>query len=136
MIRLIDFSILSAIIGTVHSMIWSSSNLWIDIVKKMRNPLARLLLHKKIINTYTSVLTMGLCILCSYLLLENMNAFFNLTALCIVFAYITSMITLLTIKQEWKNQQNIQTVIGLITAAAIFIFALEGILNEIIQFFV
>lgn len=132
MIRLIDFSILSAIVGTVHSMIWSSSNLWIDIVKKMRNPWAHCLLRKNIINTYTSVLTMGICILLSYLLLENMNAFFNLTALCIVFAYITSMITLLTIKQKWKNQQNIQTVIGLITATAIFIFALEGIINEII----
>lgn len=136
MIRLIDFSILSAIIGTVHSMIWSSSNLWIDIVKKMRNPLTKWLLHTNIINSYTSVLTMGASILLSYFLLENMNAFFNLTALCIVFAYITSMITLLTIKQEWKNQQNIQTVIGLITAAAIFIFALEGIINEIIQFLV
>lgn len=136
MISLINFSILSAIVGTVHSMIWSSSSLWIDTVKKMHNPLAHWLLRKNIINKYTAVLTMGCCILSSYLLLENMNAFFNLTALCMVFAYITSMITLLTIKQEWKNQQNILTVIGLITAIAIFIFALEGILNEVIQFFV
>ncbi len=134
-IKLIDFSILSAIVGTVHSMIWSSSNLLKDIIQKMRNPVTKSLLEHGYINTKSIVLFIGLCILASFILLKNINLFFYFTALFLVFAFVMSMITLLTIKQEWKNQQNIQTIFGILTATAIFAFALEGIICELIQSF-
>lgn len=131
-ISLIDFSILSAIVGTIHSMIWSSSNLFIDIIKKMHHATAQRLLAQNYINSKTMVFFIGFPILLSYVLLEDINLFFYLTALFIVFAFVMSMITLLTMKQEWKNQQNIQTIFGVITATAIFVFALEGIICELV----
>lgn len=131
-IRLIDFSILSAIVGTVHSMIWSSSSLYIDVTKKMRNAYVQYAHTKGIINSHTSVMLMGFCIFLSYIFLQKIDLFYYLTALFIVFAYIMSMITLLTKKQEWKNQQNIQTMLGIITASTIFIFAFEGIICELL----
>lgn len=131
-ISLIDFSILSAIIGTVHSMIWSSSSLFLDVTKKMHLTCVQVARTKNIINNQTSVLLMGFCIFLSYIFLHKIDLFYYLTALFIVFAYIMSMITLLTRKQEWKNQQNIQTMLGIITAATIFIFALEGIISELL----
>lgn len=130
---LIDFSILSAIIGTVHSMIWATGNLLQDIISKMHNRYAQQLIAHGWINTKTVVLAVGLSIFASFILLENINLFFYFTALFIVFAFIMSMITLLTIKEEWKNKQNIQTVLGILTAAAIMGFALEGIILELMH---
>ena len=132
-LKLIDFSILSAILGTIHSMIWACSNLLKTIIAKMQSPLAQTLVKKGYINTTTTVLFVGFWILMSYISLENINLFFYLTAVFIVFAFIMSMITLLTIKQEWDSQQNIKTIFGIITAAAIFAFALEGIIQQLIS---
>jgi amino acid transporter len=131
-ITLIDFSILSAIVGTIHSMIWSSGNLFKDIISKMHNATARKLISQGYISYKNMVLFIGLPIFLSYILLENINLFFYLTALFIVFAFVMSIITLLTLKEEWKNQQNIQTIFGVITATAIFVFAFEGIICELI----
>ena len=129
--KFIDFSILAAILGTVHSMIWASSSLLGIIVRRMENTYARALVKSGYINPATTVLCVGAAILFSYTTLHNINLFFYLTALFIVCAFVMSMITLLTIKQEWKNQQNIKTVLGILTASAIFIFALEGIISEL-----
>ncbi len=131
-ITLIDFSILSAIVGTIHSMIWSSSNLFTDIISKMHSITAKKLISGGYINNQNMVLFIGFPILLSYILLENIDLFFYLTALFIVFAFVMSIITLLTLKEEWKNQQNIQTIFGIITATAIFVFAFEGIICELI----
>jgi amino acid transporter len=132
--KFIDFSILAAILGTVHSMIWASSSLLNIIVRRMQNSYARSLVQSGYVNTATTVLCVGSAILLSYTTLHNINLFFYLTALFIVCSFVMSMITLLTIKQEWKNQQNIKTVLGILTATAIFIFALEGIITELVQF--
>ena len=61
--------------------------------------------------------------------------FFDLTAIFIVFAYTMSMITLLTIKKEWQSGQNVKTILGIVTATIIFIFAAEGLIEEIIKLF-
>ena len=129
--KFIDFSILAAIVGTIHSMIWACSSLLGIIIRRMKNSFARGLVASGYINTATTVLFVGSVILLSYTTLHNINLFFYLTALFIVCSFVMSMITLLTIKQEWKNQQNIKTVLGILTAAAIFIFALEGIISEL-----
>jgi hypothetical protein len=80
-----------------------------------------------------AVLIVGFFIFISYISVKNPDLFFFLTACFIPFAYIMSMITLLTLKSEWKNKQNIKTVLGLLTASAIFIFAVEGLIQEIVK---
>jgi basic amino acid/polyamine antiporter, APA family len=123
LLHLIHFSVLSAILGTVHSMIWGSSTLLVSYAKKLN---AHFL--NKIITPRTSVLLIGICIFITFTVLKNINVFFNLTSIFLIFAFVTSMITLLTLPEEWKSGNNIKTILGLLTAFLIFYFALSGLL--------
>lgn len=132
-IWLIHTSILSAILGTIHSMIWASSNLLQLIVKKLKSPIAQKIQASHYINEKTSVLLIGLAIFTSYSSINNLGLFFYLTAIFVVFAFTLSMITLLTIRSEWRSRRNIKTIFGIVTAISIFIFAVEGLVQEIIK---
>lgn len=133
LITMIHFSILSAIIGTVHSMIWSSSVLLLSYLKQFKSPSIRKLVDGRYIDHRISVLIVGLCIFITFATLKSVDLFFSLTALCIVFSFITSMITLLTLKSEWRSKQNIYTILGLFTAFIIFYFALEGLIVALMK---
>jgi amino acid transporter len=130
----IHISVISAILGTIHSMIWSSSSLFFAFAKRLQNQPVKYLVHTKILNPTTSVLFIGISIFISFFTLKEINMFFSLTALFIVFAYITSMITLLKLKSEWENKQNIKTIIGLATGLTIFIFAAQDLFMAIKNF--
>lgn len=133
LITIIHVSILSAILGTVHSMIWTSSHLLALILKKLKNNVSKRLIESGYFNQQIAAFIVGLCIFTSYISIKNPDLFFYLTAAFIVFAYAMSMITLLTIPKEWKSGQNIKTMLGLLTASVIFIFSIEGLLNEFIN---
>lgn len=130
----IHISVISAILGTIHSMIWSSSSLLYAFTKRLQNRPVKYLLATQILNPMTSVLFIGICIFISFATLTKITLFFSLTALFIVFAYIMSMITLLTLKTEWENKQNIKTIIGLVTGFAIFIFAAQDLFMSLKNF--
>jgi amino acid transporter len=132
-IKIIHASILSAILGTVHSMIWASSNLLTLVVAKSNSIIGKRLLNSGILNQQTSVLFIGLSIFISYSTLKSLDLFFNLTSIFIVFAFIMSMITLLTLQSEWESKQNIKTILGIITASVMLFFAIEGLVTEIIK---
>ncbi len=132
-ITCIHMSILSAVLGTIHSMIWASSALFVSYFKQFKNKIITTLLQQNIINQRTMVLLVGFNIFLSFSFLKNINLFFSFTALFIIFAFISSIITLLTIKEEWQSGQNIKTLIGLGTALIIFYFALEGIFINLFQ---
>ncbi len=132
MIMLIHFAILSAIIGTIHSMIWSSSALLLSLIKTIKNPI------KNLITTYDTekqqriaVGIVGLSIFISFSAIKNMNLFFSLTAMCLVSANLLAMITLLTIKEEWTSRRNIITIMGILTSLIILFFAVDGLIQEI-----
>ena len=128
----IHMSMLAAVLGTVHSMIWASSSLLLSIVKKLKNNAAKQLVTNNILNPKTSVLIISTCILSSFVFLKNQGLFFSLTAIFIPIAYILSMITLLTLKSEWKSKQNIKTIIGIIAALVILTFAIEGVVGQFV----
>jgi len=127
----VHVSTLSAILGTIHSMIWGSSSLLIELLKRVQNTTTQTLLASGRINQRTAVLFVGVCILLSYLMLKNPDLFFYLTAAFIIVAFILSMITLLTIPDEWKSGRNITTLCGITTALVIFMFAVEGLVQEL-----
>ena len=131
-ITVIHIAILSAILGTIHSIIWGSSNLLIALTKKFKNNLAKTLIKTQTLNQKTSVLFIGICTFIGYTIIKNMDLFFDLTAICLVFAFITSMITLLTIKKEWKSGRNIVTLVGIGTALLIFSFAAHDAKKQLI----
>lgn len=131
MIWTIHGAILSAILGTIHSMIWSSSNLLSLLTKKFKSNAIRSLVARDVFNSKVCVLIVGAAISISYITLSDPNLFFYLTAMFIVFAYMTSIVTLLTLKSEWRSGQNIKTVLGLATALMIFIFSIQGLVEEL-----
>lgn len=132
MLWVIHLAILSAILGTIHSMIWSSSNLLTLLAKKLKNPVAKYLESRGFLSAQMSVLLIGIAITIGYTTLKNPNLFFYFTAVFIVFAYMTSIITLLTLRAEWKSKQNIKTLLGLATALMIFFFAAQGLVETIV----
>lgn len=133
LIKLIHFSILSAIVGTVHSMIWAASALLISYLKKLHSRTIKSLCDRQILTQRSAVLLIGLGILITFLTLHSINLFFSLTAIFIVFAFMSSIVTLLTLPREWQSKQNIITIIGLLTATVILVFAVQQIYSELVK---
>lgn len=127
----IHLSILSAILGTIHSMIWSAGALLVSYCKKLKSKRIQIALQKEILNQRIAVFIIGACIVISCITLKNIDLFFSFTAAFIVFAFIASIITLLTLKKEWQSGENIRTLIGLVTAFVIMYFAIEGIIYNL-----
>lgn len=127
----VHWSIIIAIIGTVHSMIWSSAELLVSLAHRIcySNQLPGVV-HTPAHKRY-AVLAIGAAILSTFLTLHNINLFFSLTATCLVSAFILAIATLLTLKEEWRSGKNIRTVIGMLTALLILFFALENVVGEI-----
>ncbi len=113
-------------------MIWASSSLLISLTKELKNKWAQKLISQKILTPRLSVLLVGLAIYVSFSTLKNIDLFFSLTAIFLILANIAAIITLLFIPKEWESGQNIKTLIGLGTAIAIFIFAIEGLISALI----
>lgn len=126
----IHFSSISAILGTLHSMIWSAGSLMLTFAKKLHaQPVQRLLAHN-ILNQKTATLLIGIAIFISFKIFTN-DMFFYCTAMCLLAAYTLSMITLLFIPSEWKSGQNYITTAGIATAMLIFYFSIEGIVASL-----
>ena len=112
-------------------MIWSSSHLLALILKKIKNKKIKTWFNTSTLQDKWSVVLVGFLIFCSYIGLKNPDLFFSLTAIGIEFAFILSMITLLTLKSEWQSGQNIKTVIALVTALFILGCALVNFVTAL-----
>jgi len=123
LIGAVHISILSAMLGTIHSMIWGMSSLFCSFVKiatkHTHNPIC--LPHRACVAAIASI------ILFAFALLKKTDLFFSFTALFNVSVFIAAMVTLLTIRDEWRSGRNIITLLGLATAATIWYFAVESI---------
>jgi len=129
-IGIIHLAILSAILGTIHSIIWGSSNLLMSLMKKLESPISKKLVTSKALNIQTAVLLIGIASFASFATIRNLDLFFDFTALFLVTAYVSAMITLLTMKKEWKSGQNIKTLLGIATALLIMTFALQDVVKQ------
>lgn len=132
-VHLIRFSILSAIIGTIHSMIWSGSELFVSYCKKFNCPWIKNLVQSGYITQKSGVLFCGFIMLICFTTITEIDLFFTLTNILLFFAFITTMTALLFESKEWKSGQNIKTILGLITACIIFGISIEKLVNGIIS---
>jgi amino acid transporter len=121
LIELIAISIISAIIGTVHSMVWASGSL----VKTLSNQIFKNNIFK---TTERSVLAIGFGILATFMLLNERRLFFDLTAIFIIFAYVMSMLALVFTNKKFSLKTNIETMLGITTAMIIIGFAIHDLL--------
>ena len=132
-VNLITFSILSAIIGTIHSMIWSGSELLFSYFKFLKTDYIKDCLAKKIITQKTCVLICGMIMLFCFMTITNTDLFFTLTNIGLIFTFTTTMIALLYQPNEWKSGQNIKTILGLLTALIIFSISIQKLIEGIIN---
>lgn len=130
-IQTIGVAILFALLGTMHAMLWSSSQLMLSYFKFLNIKWLNGYLKKDIVNSKTCVIIGGLVILTACKTITNIAVFFSLVDVCILFAFIASIIPLLYLKKEWKSGQNIITILGLITACIIFAEAAQTLLKNI-----
>ena len=130
--NLITFSILSAIIGTIHSMIWAGSELIFSYFKFFKTPAIQKLIARGIICQKFGVLFCGAIMLICFTTISNIDLFFTLTNIPLIFAFITTMVALLFQPAEWKSGQNIKTILGLLTALIIFGISVQKLVEGIV----
>jgi amino acid transporter len=121
----IDISVLAAIIGTVHAMLWSSSTLLCTIYS---------LCHAgtKHIPSWVSVLVIACGIFITSMSISNLDLFFSLTAVGIVFAMILAMLGLVW-QKSLQCGERIVTSFGLVTATIILFFAMQATVEQLMK---
>ena len=132
-LTIVHFAILSAITGTLHSMVWSTGHLLQTSMEKVKANQIKRLVAKKIINNSVCVLLVGsVTIICS-LLFKNLDLFFGLTAILILFPMTTAIIPLLRTRVKKSLSLWIKIVVGLATTAIMYFFAFKGIVEALIK---
>ncbi|MBV8661123.1 MAG: amino acid permease [Candidatus Dependentiae bacterium] len=134
-VHLITFSILSAIIGTVHSMIWAGSELVTSYFKFFKMNQINKLIDHGVITQKFGVVICGLIMFVCFTTITNLDLFFTLTNVGLIFAFIATMMALLFQPSEWKSGQNIKTILGLITAFIIFGISIQKLIEGIVALF-
>lgn len=129
--KLIGFAILTSFLGVLQSMTYSIATLMFSFFKLTN--LKSVTQHKN--SFQLIVIAIGLFTLFNFYAIKSMGLFFNLTALFIIFAFITSILTLVIKKHDKTLNQKITTILGLSTAVIIFLNALNGTIEEITKLF-
>ena len=127
MIEIIHFASIAALLGTLHSMVWSAGIFLLTLCKRLRLYRTQQLIAHGYFTEKTSIILIAGCIYISFITFTN-KSFFYYTAIFIPVAYAMAIITLLTIPEEWESRQNYITILALATIALISGFALQGIL--------
>lgn len=122
LINLIDLSIVSAIIGTIHAMLWSASYLFHFLIQESSHSG-----NAWIAQPQKNALLLALFIAAPLITISSIGLFFNLTALVVVSAYLLCMIGLIII----PAQQSTVGVIGILTAFVILFAAIQGTIKSL-----
>lgn len=130
-IQSIGITIIFSIIATIHAVIWTGSEFLFSITKNLTCKALDNLITKKIISQKSMVLVSTSIITVAFIFIKNLSLFFSIADIFLLFAYMSSIITLLFIPSEWKSGQNYITVLGLICAGTIFAIALQTVLAHI-----
>lgn len=126
-IEVIHFASIAALLGTLHSMIWSAGVFLLSLCKRLRLHSSQQLLANGYLSEKTCVIMIASAIYASFITFTS-KFFFYYTAIFILTPYAMAIFTLVTIPEERKSRHNYITILALATIALIFGFALHGIL--------
>ena len=121
---LVDFihlSIIVTILGTLHALIWSLGELFCATTRRMHLGFTCTLRQ--------AVVVIGAIVTANFVLFKNINLFFNLTALFLVFSYGTSIMALIAGPAKKTRSTLVLGYAGLLVALFIFGVALLEIIN-------
>lgn len=123
LVDLIRASIIITILGTLHALIWSLGELLCATMRRV-NPHVKLQLAP-------AVVLIGFIVSFNYVVFKNLNLFFNLCALFLVFSYGTSIAALLFGPAKKTTQTKILGYSGLAVALFIMSVALFEVITII-----
>jgi basic amino acid/polyamine antiporter, APA family len=120
---------LFAMIGTVHSVVWSVSELLTSILRLTKSNFVNGLVDKNIWNSKVSVIACALIILTAFLSID-VKTFIPLAGVLIVPSYVLSVAALFFVKSEWRLGRNIITLFGFLGGLVMFYFAFQEIITS------
>ncbi|MBI2602342.1 MAG: amino acid permease [Deltaproteobacteria bacterium] len=115
---------LFAIIGTLHSMIWSCAVLLTDVLKKVQTPTVVNLLETGKWNATVSVLVTATVMLLSALFLHS-ELILDLSVCLIAITYISAMSLLFFYREFWASGRNILTLLAMLGGVTLIYFSLQ-----------
>lgn len=122
------------IIGTIHSMLWSISELFTSVLRQTKSKMIHNLIDKNIWNKKVAVITISFFMIISAILIEG-TSLVTITALFIVPSYVLSIMLLLFKKSEWKSGHNYVTLVGLLGGGLLTYFAFMSSLSVFFKLF-
>lgn len=128
--KAIHISIISAVLGTMHAILWTSSNLLQALVKNtvlIRNAISHTFMHSHFI--WTCMVALAVAVI--FAVVDNINLFFNLAAITMVTPYLCALLTLFFVPQSKRWSDYVINSIAVITAGTIIFFAAQDILDKI-----
>ncbi len=129
---IIGLSIITALLGVLQSMTYSVSMLAFSFFKLLHTDYAKKITQSPY-GFNALIIIVGLCTFFNFMVFKNIDLFYSLTAIGVVFAFITSILTLVLKKQDKTLAQKILTSLALIAAAIIFLIALKDLIQAIIK---
>lgn len=109
---LISIGALFAIIGTIHSMIWSINVLLMSVLKRIKSKYVIRAISRNWINYKNLVLLISILILILSLIVKG-DLLLYMTIFLMVPSLVLSIAALLFVKEEWSSKNNILTLFAL-----------------------
>lgn len=119
---LISTGALFAIIGTLHSMIWSINILLMSVIKKVRSKYVMRAISLNIINYKNLVVFVSSLVLILSLIVQG-NLLLYMTIFLMIPSLVLSIAALLFIKEEWRSRNNILTLFSLASGILLIYYA-------------
>ncbi len=118
---------LFAMIGTLHSMIWSLSSLLTDVLEKSNSKVVKNLLREKVWNNTISILVTSGVIMLTALFIKP-GTILSATVIFIALTYALSSSLLFFEKKAWLSGKNIITLLAVSGCLAMMYFAFSEII--------
>ena len=123
---------LFGIVGTLHSMLWTTSTLLTDVLKKAKAQPIKTMFAKKIWTNKVPIFACTGVMIASSLIGAPM-VLIELTVLFMVLPNLLSIINLFLMKEEWTSGRNIVTVIAFLGGCAMLYFAFRSFLAQLLS---
>jgi APA family basic amino acid/polyamine antiporter len=123
LVTLVHASMTISFMSVLNAVIYYVATLVRSLFKKMKTSVVKQAVTKQWINEKSSLLFVGAIILSSNLALKTLSQFFAAVSVCILFSFLSSFITLMTIKSE----RTVASIVAVATSSIIFGSAVKSL---------
>lgn len=132
--HLVSIAIITALLGVLQSMTYSVSLLIQSFLSYMQTPAIKQFAASSKSVTVISAILVGFMAF-NFLAVKNIDLFFNMTAVCIVLAFVLSMLALVIDRRSHSITTLIIATLGIITGSAILLSAVYDLVMQFAKLF-